>query len=125
MEAKKPEPRELTRHERTAIRKLVTGMCANYDPDFGCLPLDYGGCYMLDKWWTGSYCQYLQRAVLPLDPKLEATLTGRAVPQADACALCGRPFIPAGRQAYCSPACANEARLKRQRAYMRKKREEC
>ena len=32
------ETRELTRAERTAIRKLVTSMCANYDKDYGCLP---------------------------------------------------------------------------------------
>lgn len=32
--------RELTREEKTAIRKLVTRLCANYDRDMGCLPLD-------------------------------------------------------------------------------------
>ncbi|WP_425475069.1 cysteine-rich VLP protein, partial [Anaeromonas gelatinilytica] len=60
------EPRELTRRERTAIRRLVTGMCANYDPEYGCLPLDYGGCYMLDKYWTGAYCKYFKKACLRL-----------------------------------------------------------
>jgi len=48
METAKTEARELTRHERAVIRKLVVGMCANYDSEYGCLPLDYGGCYMLD-----------------------------------------------------------------------------
>ena len=32
--------RELTRQEKTAIHKLVTKWCANYDKDYGCLPLD-------------------------------------------------------------------------------------
>ena len=32
--------RELTVPERRSIRKLVTGSCANYDRDYGCLPLD-------------------------------------------------------------------------------------
>ncbi len=32
--------RELTRQEKAAIRKLVTKWCANYDKDYGCLPLD-------------------------------------------------------------------------------------
>lgn len=32
--------RELTRDERRGIRKLVTELCANYDRDYGCLPLD-------------------------------------------------------------------------------------
>ena len=34
--------RELTRQEKTAIRKLVTKWCANYDKDAGCLPLLLG-----------------------------------------------------------------------------------
>ena len=40
--------RELTREERAAIRKLVTRLCANYDREYGCLPLG-GPCYKLDK----------------------------------------------------------------------------
>ena len=43
--------RELTRDERKGIRKLVTEMCANYDREYGCLPLDCE-CYMLGKCWT-------------------------------------------------------------------------
>lgn len=40
-------PRELTRSERAAIRRLVTGLCANYDErEKLCLPLDCP-CYML------------------------------------------------------------------------------
>ena len=70
--------RELTRDERKTIRRLVTGMCANYDSDYGCLPLDCP-CYMLGKWWTGSLCRYFRAAVLPLAPVLEASLTGEAV----------------------------------------------
>lgn len=30
--------RELTREEKAVIRKLVTGLCANYDREYGCLP---------------------------------------------------------------------------------------
>mgnify|MGYP002696425691 CR=1 FL=1 len=32
--------RELTRQERAAIRALVVKWCANYDREYGCLPLD-------------------------------------------------------------------------------------
>lgn len=39
--------RELTCEEKAAIRKLVTRLCANYDRDVGCLPLDCP-CYMLE-----------------------------------------------------------------------------
>ena len=67
--------RELTRQEKTAIRKLVTKWCANYDKDYGCLPLDCP-CYMLGKCWTGAYCRYFRAAVLPLDPVLERYAAG-------------------------------------------------
>ncbi|MBQ8622164.1 MAG: cysteine-rich VLP domain-containing protein, partial [Oscillospiraceae bacterium] len=66
--------RELTREEKSAIRKLVFSLCANYDREYGCLPLD-GSCYMLGKCWTGAYCRYFRDAVLPNDPVLEAALT--------------------------------------------------
>lgn len=44
--------RELTREEKAAIRSLVAKWCANYDREYGCLPLDCE-CYMLGKCWTG------------------------------------------------------------------------
>ena len=65
--------RELTRKEKTAIRSLVVTWCANYDREYGCLPLD-SDCYMLGKCWTGSYCRYFRESVLPLDPALEVAL---------------------------------------------------
>ena len=65
--------RELTREEKRSIRKLVFSLCANYDREYGCLPLD-GPCYMLGKCWTGAYCRYFRDAVLPNDPVLEAAL---------------------------------------------------
>lgn len=118
------ETRELTRSERAAIRKLVTGMCANYDPKYGCLPLDCP-CYMLDKWWTGAYCRYFQDAVLPLDSALEASLTGgNGTAASKICPVCGAAFIPVTNQAYCSAACRaagqREAGRRRQRRHRRK-----
>ena len=68
--------RELTRQERARVRRLVTDLCANHDnQDRLCLPLDCP-CYMLHKWWTGSFCRYFQEAVLPVDPALESAITG-------------------------------------------------
>lgn len=32
--------RELTSKEKRSIKKLVTRLCANYDSEYGCLPLD-------------------------------------------------------------------------------------
>ena len=117
------EPRELTRDERAAIKKLVVSMCANFDKDYGCLPLDYGRCYMLDKWWTGAYCKHFQNSVLPTNPLLEASLIGREAPKQDICAACNKPFIPDGRQTYCSAACQTEGNRRRSRERMRKKRQ--
>ena len=114
--------RELTREEKRAIRKLVFSLCANYDREYGCLPLD-GPCYMLGKCWTGAYCRYFRHAVLPNDPVLEAALTVEGpAPETRPCPVCGRPFLPDGRTRYCSTGCAHSARLKKQRGYMRKYR---
>ena len=68
--------RELTREEKAAIRALVVKWCANYDREYGCLPLDCE-CYMLGKCWTGAYCRYFREAVLPLNPALEAALSAQ------------------------------------------------
>ena len=77
-------PRELTRSERAAIRRLVTGLCANYDErEKLCLPLDCP-CYMLHKWWTGQ--------------------------RQKKCPVCGKLYLPTTSQAYCSDACRTWAR---------------
>ena len=89
--------RELTREEKAAIRSLVTKWCANYDREYGCLPLDCE-CYMLGKCWTGAYCRYFREAVLPLNPALEAALTDGPAPDLRPCAVCGRLFAPEGKR---------------------------
>ena len=111
--------RELTRQEKAAIRSLVKRWCANYDKDAGCLPLDCP-CYMLGKCWTGAYCRYFRAAVLPLDPVLERSLTVERITETRPCPVCGRAFLPDGRQRYCSPVCAGAALREQKRAYMRR-----
>ncbi len=113
--------RELTRDERAGIRRLATGMCANYDPEYGCLPLECS-CYMLGKCWTGAYCRYFQNAVLPLDSVLEAKLMDSAgIAFQKICPVCGAAYIPVTNQAYCSEACRvvgqREADRRRQRRH--------
>jgi len=115
------ESRELTREERAKIRKLVTGMCANYDHEYGCLPLDCP-CYMLNKWWTGSYCKYFRNAVLPLDLVLEAALIDITKPETKPCALCGKIFVSDGKRTYCSPACQKEANRRKSRESIQRRR---
>lgn len=96
-------PRELTATERQEIRRLVT-KCANYDSEYGCLPLDCE-CYMLNKWYAGSLCRYFESSVLPLNSALERALKRETSKNIKLCAVCGRPFPTAGRKAYCSEKC--------------------
>jgi len=116
--------RELTQKERSEIKKLVTSMCANYDKEYGCLPLDYGRCYMLDKCWTGSLCKYFKNAVLPLNPELEASLNASPKQgEKRICSLCGKQYDKIGKQKYCSAYCSKKANQNRSRERMRKTRE--
>jgi len=113
------EQRELTYSERKAIKKLVVRECCNYDKDYGCLQLE-DCCYMLGKYWTGSYCKHFRNAVLPLNPSLEVALTGQGETQP--CAECGTHFSACGRRIYCSDKCASTAKKKKQQKYMQKRR---
>ena len=121
MTAPTAERRELTRQEKAAIKKLVIDMCANYDKQHGCLPLDCD-CYMFEKCWTGSYCKYFQKALLPLDSMLEASLLNNKPPAQDTCTICKKPFIADGKQSYCSAVCKAEGNRQKSRERMRKKR---
>lgn len=89
--------RELTREEKKKIRALVVKWCANYDKEYGCLPLECE-CYMFGKCWTGAYCRYFREAVLPLDPALEAALlTEGPRPEFKPCPICGGAVPADGR----------------------------
>ncbi len=58
--------RELTGREKQRIKKLVTSLCANYDKEYGCLPLDCD-CPMLGICFTNSaLCRYFRKSVLPV-----------------------------------------------------------
>ncbi|XBX09337.1 cysteine-rich VLP protein [Enterocloster clostridioformis] len=117
-------PRELTRSERAAIRKLVTELCANYDNQEKLyLPLDCP-CYMLNKCWTGVYCRYFEKAVLPVDAALESAITGEDTSMRQkTCPVCGRAYLPTTSQAYCSDACRVSARRKQERERKRRERQ--
>ena len=69
-------------------------------------------------------CRYFREAVLPLDPVLSASICEDGpAPDTRLCSICGRPFLPEGRQAYCSEACKAEGNRRRSRERMRKKRD--
>lgn len=112
--------RQLTAKERRKVKHLVTSCCANYDPEYGCLPLD-SGCYMFGVGFTSSpLCRYFRDAVLPTEPELEAVF--QPVPL-KTCKQCGRKFAANGRRVYCSDTCAAEARRKQTATKVRKHRE--
>ena len=112
--------RELTGREKQRIKKLVTSLCANYDKEYGCLPLDCG-CPMLGICFTNSaLCRYFRKSVLPEDAALEAVFT--QIPTTH-CKQCGKLFPTDGKRVYCSQHCAEEARRKQTAARVRKYRE--
>ena len=52
--------RELTGKEKRQIKKLVVSKCANYDKEYGCLPLDCE-CYMFGVCYSCSgLCSYFR-----------------------------------------------------------------
>ena len=112
--------RELTGREKQRIKKLVTSLCANYDKEYGCLPLDCD-CPMLGICFTNSaLCRYFRKSVLPEDAGLEAVFTQTPTTH---CKQCGKPFPTDGKRVYCSQRCAEEARRKQTAARVRKYRE--
>ena len=109
--------RELTTQERRSIRKLVTGHCAGYDSEYGCLPLDCE-CPMLGICYTNStMCRYFRESVLPNDPELEYALQSLPTKR---CQRCGKPFPVNGRRVYCSDSCAEASRKEQTAARVRK-----
>jgi len=107
--------RELTARERREIRQLVKSQCANYDNNYGCLPLD-GDCVMLNKWWACGGCRYFRSVVLPENKALEASLNNRHV---KTCKVCGGGFAPNGSQAYCSEKCRIDGEKRKTAARVR------
>lgn len=116
--------RELTRAELRDIRRLAAGMCANYDKDYGCLLLD-GRCYMhYGVAYTNSgLCKYFRRAVLPLNPQLEAMFNGENIAeQIKRCEICGGELFAAGNRArYCKP-CARRVHRRQKNESDRRRR---
>ena len=111
--------RELTGREKQRIKKLVTSLCANYDKEYGCLPLDCD-CPVLGICFTNSaLCRYFRKSVLPEDAGLEAVFTQTPTTH---CKQCGKPFPTDGKRVY-SQRCAEEARRKQTTARVRKYRE--
>ena len=112
--------RELTGKEKRKIKKLVTSLCANYDKEYGCLPLDCD-CYMFGVCYTNSaLCKRFRNALLPTDPELQAVFEPQPL---KVCKECGKRFPAQGKRVYCSENCAEAARRRQTAARVRKHRE--
>ena len=112
--------RELTGKEKRQIKKLVVSKCANYDKEYGCLPLDcecpmFGICYT-----NSALCRRFRNAVLPTAPELQAVFESQPL---KVCNECGKGFPAQGKRVYCSDKCAEDARRRQTAARVRKHRE--
>lgn len=111
--------RELTGREKQRIKKLITSRCANYDKEYGCLPLDcecpmFGICYT-----NSALCRKFRNALLPEAPELQAVFQPMPL---TVCKQCGKSFPKEGKRVYCSDRCAEEARREQTAARVRKYR---
>ena len=112
--------RELTGREKQRVKKLVTSHCANYDKEYGCLPLD-SECYMFGICYReSSLCKFFQTSVLPIEPELESVFQPKPM---TVCKQCGKSFPVNGKRVYCSERCSEEARRQQTAARVRKYRE--
>lgn len=112
--------RELTGREKQRLKKRIISLCASYDKEYGCLPLDCD-CPMFGICYTNStLCRYFRKAVLPTDPELEAVFSRTLTSN---CKQCGKQFPIDGKRVYCSERCAREARRQQTAARVRKHRE--
>ena len=112
--------RELTTREKQRIKKLIVSQCANYDREYGCLPLD-SECYMFSICYRiSALCNYFRNAVLPNEPELEAVFTEHPT---SVCKECGKSFPAQGKRVYCSDKCAENARRKQTAARVQKHRQ--
>ena len=86
--------RELTGREKQRIKKLITSLCANYDKEYGCLPLDYN-CPMFGISFTNSaLCRKFRSDLLPEAPELQSVF--EPLPLA-VCKECGKSAKALGK----------------------------
>ncbi len=100
------------------------GMCATMAGKAACAFLLTVPAICCTSAGQGRTAVIFREAVLPLNPELQASLTTEGIsPELRACAVCGKAFLPEGRQAYCSDACKAEGNRRKSRDRMRKMRE--
>lgn len=112
--------RELKRSEKRKIKESVRKKCANYDSEYGCVPLDTD-CYMCTIGFTNSsLCHYYEKCILPTEEELQ-NLFQKENNVFKKCGICGNSFKANGNKKYCSEECKRKAEKKA--AAERKRRE--
>ena len=112
--------RELTPREKQRIKKLIVSECANYDKEYGCLPLDCDCPMFCIGFANSGLCTWFRGALLPTAPELQAVFEPQPL---KVCKECGKHFPAQGKRAYCSKKCAETARRRQTAARVRKHRE--
>lgn len=96
--------RELSRSEKAMISSSVHKKCANYDNEYGCMPMD-SDCYMLKIGYTdSSLCKYYENCILPTEVEIQMHLR-KMNGNMKECEICGSLFVACKNQKFCSEAC--------------------
>ena len=112
---------ELTPAQSREVNRLVKSHCCNLC-DGNCLLHDDGdthACVQLIS-FSGIFCNYFAKAVLPNYPQLEAEIMQ---PQnCKSCVCCGEAYVPSSnRQKYC-PSCSDVQERRKDAERKRRKR---
>lgn len=117
------DPFPLTGRQKQKLRSLIRKECCNYDPCYAeCLGPDgqsEAPCMQMDA--DHLICRWLEHAVLPLDPILQAEIIRD--PSRKHCVRCGAWFLPGSNRALYCPTCASQVKKEHKRKTAIKRRQ--
>ena len=116
-------PYPLTGRQKQKIRSLIRKECCNYDSWYDeCLgPEGHGGSPCKQMGNDHLICRWMEHAILPLDPALQAEIIRD--PSRKHCVRCGSWFLPGSNRALYCPTCASQVKKEHKRKSARKRRE--
>ena len=114
---------QMTPAQLKRAKKLIRAECCNYDAQNNeCFALDEGdGCVCVQSISYSLLCRYFRESVLPLDEKLMLELLPPV--NTKRCEICGREYLPRGRNTRFCPDCAKKRIRKKARERMRQNRQ--
>lgn len=113
----------MTPDQLRRAKRLIRNECSNYDAEHNeCFPLDEGdGCVCVQSISYSLLCRYFRESVLPLDEKLMLELLPPV--NTKRCEICGKEYLPRGRNTRFCPDCAKKRIRKKARERMRQNRQ--